>query len=229
MSTSSQVERYQRHLLTQRSDYDHGRQLQLKRRVFRTFDRLMTRFARHGLTGHLLDTGGGRGEFAEVCREGGLEATTTGIEQGVDLERDALPFDDVTFDIVTSISVIEHLRNPSLYLDEVRRVLRPGGHLIVVTPHWPYAARTFYDAYTHVQPYSAASLRAALRTHGMTPRVLVPWVVEKSDLFWTLPSPLAFRLAAWLPFSGLSRAPVPGFLKGRSTTLLALGQRESSS
>lgn len=228
MSPTSQVERYQRHLLEERPDYDHERQLYLKRRVFRTFDRLMARFAGHGLEGRLLDTGGARGEFAEVCRGAGLEATTVGIEEGVDLETDRLPFDEAAFDVVTSVSVIEHLRSAGSYLEEVRRVLRPGGHLIVVTPHWPFAARTFYDAYTHVQPYSAPSLGAAFRTHGMTPLARVPWMVEKSDIFWTLPAPLAFRLAAWLPFSGLSRAPVPGFLKGRSTTLLALGRRESS-
>jgi len=225
VSGSSQVERYQRHLLAERADYDHARQLYLKRRVYRTFDRLMRRFAGCGLSGRLLDTGGARGEFIEVCREAGLEASSVGIEDGVNFETDRLPFDDAAFDVVTSVSVIEHLRVAGTYLDEVARVLKPGGHLIVVTPHWPYAARTFYDAYTHVQPYSAASLGAAFQSHGMQPLALVPWMVEKSDLFWTLPPSVAFRVAAWLPFSGLSRAPVPGLLKGRSTTLLGLAHR----
>jgi SAM-dependent methyltransferase len=226
MTRSSQVERYQRHLLDERADYDHARQVYLKRRVFRTFDRLLRRFGGVGLDGRLLDTGGARGEFAEVCRESGLDATSVGIESGVDFERDRMPFDDGAFDVVTSVSVIEHLRDPSLYLDEVHRVLRPGGHVILVTPHWPYAARDFYDVYTHVQPYSASSLASALRSHGISPRAMVPWMVEKSDVYWTLPSGLAYRLAAWLPFTGLSRAPVPRFLKGRSTTLLGLGRRE---
>ena len=114
MTRSSQVERYQRHLLDERADYDPARQVYLKRRVFRTFDRLLRRFGGVGLDGRLLDTGGARGEFAEVCRESGLDATSVGIESGVDFERDRMPFDDGAFAVVTSVSVIEHLRDPCL-------------------------------------------------------------------------------------------------------------------
>jgi len=50
-----------------------------------------------------------------------------------DAER-RLPFDDDSFDRVIAIHVLEHLRNLPAALDEVRRVLRPGGRLSVVIP-----------------------------------------------------------------------------------------------
>jgi SAM-dependent methyltransferase len=45
-----------------------------------------------------------------------------------------LPFDDDGFDRVIAIHVLEHLRNLPAALDEVDRVMRPGGRLSVVIP-----------------------------------------------------------------------------------------------
>ncbi len=47
-----------------------------------------------------------------------------------------LPFRDDTFDLVVSHSVIEHTFDPQRYVDEIYRVLKPGGILFLETP--PY-------------------------------------------------------------------------------------------
>lgn len=50
-----------------------------------------------------------------------------------------LPFPAASFDVVESMDVIEHTADPGVYLDELRRVLAPGGLVLLVTPNrlWP--------------------------------------------------------------------------------------------
>lgn len=45
-----------------------------------------------------------------------------------------LPFPDGCFDVVVSLETIEHLLDPDELLSEVRRVLAPGGYLLLSTP-----------------------------------------------------------------------------------------------
>ena len=54
-----------------------------------------------------------------------------------DLEREALPFRDESFDVVMFTEVLEHIaiKDPAEVLGEIRRVLRTGGQLILSTPN----------------------------------------------------------------------------------------------
>lgn len=50
-----------------------------------------------------------------------------------------LPLADALADLVLSTQVLEHVEDPMLYLQECRRVLRPGGQLILSTHgHWMF-------------------------------------------------------------------------------------------
>jgi len=46
-----------------------------------------------------------------------------------------LPFNDETFDYVVCTEVIEHVENPFALCREIKRVLRPGGSVIMSTPN----------------------------------------------------------------------------------------------
>ena len=70
-----------------------------------------------------------------------------------------LKFPDESFDCVISFQVIEHIRDDRRFVDEIHRVLRPGGRLIVTTPNAPMSlTRNPW----HVREYSAAELRQLL-------------------------------------------------------------------
>lgn len=52
-----------------------------------------------------------------------------------------LPFADASIDLVWCTEVIEHLRDPGKFLNEVERVMRPGGIAVLTTPNsawWIY-------------------------------------------------------------------------------------------
>lgn len=69
------------------------------------------------------------GADVELARDKGISAEPC----NVDLE--PLPYDNGFFDVVLFASVLEHLYNPRFALDEVARVLRPGGILLLETPN----------------------------------------------------------------------------------------------
>lgn len=50
-----------------------------------------------------------------------------------------LPLGDPHFDLVISMSVLEHVENPGDAFCEIARVLAPGGHFVFLTPNrWDY-------------------------------------------------------------------------------------------
>lgn len=53
---------------------------------------------------------------------------------GYDLEKE-IQVDDNTADIVIAGEVIEHIKNSKLLISEIKRVLKPGGYLILSTPN----------------------------------------------------------------------------------------------
>lgn len=100
-----------------------------------------------------LDVGCGDGGTAgvwltnRVARYIGVDISETALEtarkRGLEVHSIAdaseLPFEDRSFDVAVCIEVLEHLFEPQRALAEIRRILRPGGRLIVTVPnvaHW---------------------------------------------------------------------------------------------
>jgi len=73
-----------------------------------------------------------------------------------------------SFDLVVSFEVFEHLEEPQDYLSECRRVLRPGGRLVVSTPNrssWDIHMRSIRKAYDyHVNMVDLKQLRRLLKS-----------------------------------------------------------------
>jgi ubiquinone/menaquinone biosynthesis C-methylase UbiE len=64
-----------------------------------------------------------------------------------------LPFEDNSFDVVLASEVLPMLPEPGPFLDEIRRVLKPGGRLVVPNGTGP---RTLEEAYASKSPRLAA-------------------------------------------------------------------------
>jgi SAM-dependent methyltransferase len=95
----------------------------------------------------VLDLGCGRGGvvelfWREVQLAAGVDPDPSSLAShraaGMPVVRgvgESLPFVDAAFDLIVSLWVLEHLREPAATLREVHRVLAPGGHFIFVTPN----------------------------------------------------------------------------------------------
>jgi len=55
------------------------------------------------------------------------------FKQG-DIE-EGLPYKDNVFDLVYAAELVEHLQNPDLFFEEVNRIIKPGGKLVISTPN----------------------------------------------------------------------------------------------
>ncbi len=53
----------------------------------------------------------------------------------IDVSQEEIPFDDCSFDLVYCSEVVEHLLNPDFAFREFKRVLKPGGKILITTPN----------------------------------------------------------------------------------------------
>lgn len=152
--------------------------------------------------GRVLEAGCGLGQYVLLLRERGVQAT--GVDWSVDallacrrlaaaplaaMELRALAVRDAAFAAYVSLGVVEHDPDgPDAILAEARRVLMPGGVIVVSVPYLngvrrlaaPYLCRrsraiagrggAFYQ-----YAFSRAELLAVLCRHGFAPRVTRPY------------------------------------------------------
>ena len=93
------------------------------------------------------------------CRERGLENVKLGAAE-------QLPYDDGTFDLVTALDVVEHLDDDLAGLREMRRVLRPGGRVLLFVPTFMFLWGLQDDVSHHRRRYRMPELRRVLEQAG---------------------------------------------------------------
>jgi 2-polyprenyl-3-methyl-5-hydroxy-6-metoxy-1,4-benzoquinol methylase len=141
----------------------------------------------------VLDLGCGDGSFAaELLRHGARVIAADVAEEPLRRAREHEPapevrlidgegewdLPDASFDVVWAGEVIEHVADTAAWLSEVRRVLAPGGTLLLSTPAhglstrlrlalWPRAFERHFDPRgEHLRFYTRASLRALIEDFG---------------------------------------------------------------
>lgn len=84
---------------------------------------------------------------------------------------------DASVNVVFSSNFLEHLKDRTKVLElfaEIRRVLVPGGSLLLLGPNIKYAFREYWDFFDHYLPLSDASVVEALLLAGLEPSVVIP-------------------------------------------------------
>ncbi len=197
-------------------------------RIFITINRLLGDTKLYELKSgiKLLDIGSGDGSFIKICQKNninseGIDGSTTNIN----FETDKLNYEDNTFDVVTFLSVIEHINNPNNVIEEICRILKKGGLIITITPNFKYAYKNFYDDPTHLRPYTDKSIDKLMSLHKLTSIRTVPFLVNKSLLFWKIP--FKFKIASLLPLKNhhFKKLTFLNFLKGNSTAMINVSRK----
>jgi SAM-dependent methyltransferase len=125
----------------------------------------------------ILDVGCGTGATtAALARFGSVRGLDLGIAalrhahaQGLPVARgsaDHLPVGDATLDVVVALDVLEHLDDDRRALDEILRVLRPGGMLLATVPAYPFLWSSHDEALGHRRRYRRPELRARVAAAG---------------------------------------------------------------
>ncbi|MCF6387973.1 class I SAM-dependent methyltransferase [Mycobacterium sp. MBM] len=146
-----------------------------------------TRHARIGAGDHVVDIGCGPGTAARRAARRGAHvtgvdpstvmltiarvATRRGKISWVQGSAETLPVGDGTATVVWSLATVHHWRDVGRGLDEVVRVLRPGGRLLVVERVSPPAATGFAGhgwTAAQVEVFADRCRRAGLTDVGVT-------------------------------------------------------------
>ncbi len=179
--------------------------------------------------GRLLDVAAGSGIAAQLLQEGGWEVSALDIseelvsqigERGVDarvhdLASGPLPFGDQTFAAVFAGEIIEHLVDTTEFLDELRRVLVPGGVAVLTTPNlasfenrlrlllgrYPIWVEFAMSDQGHVRSYTLPTLRAHLGARGFAVEAIVGNWVPFLPQRWVndVRFPALARTGDWFP------------------------------
>jgi SAM-dependent methyltransferase len=149
----------------------------------------------------VLEIGCSSGEALQLMRDSGRrpmgidvgqsmidEARSVGLDARCVAPDAALPFPSESFDSVYASHVLEHTYSPFPLLLEIRRVLRPGGHAVIIVPNSMNLRRSAFVR-GHVSYYDVDNIYYSLRAAGLAPLLI------KTDL------PAAGRIERALPLT----------------------------
>ncbi|PYT05279.1 MAG: methylase [Acidobacteria bacterium] len=144
----------------------------------RLLDWLVGDISREFIRPTILDVGCGTGINSRVLAKHGNTISTDaseealgfskgrGIEGLVRSQVESLPFAASSFDVITALDVLEHINDDLRALDELLRVARDGGVLVITVPAYGFLWSEHDEALHHRRRYAASELRNKLTNAG---------------------------------------------------------------
>lgn len=150
----------------------------------------------------ILELGSADDSFLKlVCQETGGKGRGLDITKGDDLEK-TFPIKSNSVDLVIALEIIEHLFDTDHFLDEINRVSRPGGHLILSTPNLASLKNRLRLAVGNYPQYLEYSQTGAGHIHLYTAPILARQLAARRFRLIKLTSPnflCPFITQAWFP------------------------------
>lgn len=176
-----------------------------------------------GARGRLLDLGPASGELCAAVRDRFEHRACVEVDERYLRDLEAR-FDETTisdleslehlprgFDAIVMADVLEHLHDQRRILDEVRKSIRPGGHLFISVPnianltirlglllgYFVYRERGILDE-THVRFYTLATIRKTLEDAGFVVETIRGSSIPLRLIVGRLVPGLFLRTAEWI-------------------------------
>ena len=151
----------------------------------------------------VLDVAGGTGALAAALAGRVAEVTVSDVSEpmlahvhaparAVVARAEQLPFPDGSFDLVACIRSLHHVDSPTRALDEMARVLRPGGRIVIedfLADPDPDRARRWEEIerlrdHDHRRLLGAGEARSRLLADGLTVDAEEQWVERRDVVRW---------------------------------------------
>lgn len=156
----------------------------------------------------VLDLGCGTGDFLRLIKKNnnqieGLEISkkvaSIGIKRGLKIKIADLskkfPYSKNTFDTITAGEIIEHIYDTDFFLEEIKRILKPNGNVIISTPNIatlgrrimllfginPLIETSLQNASGHIRYFTKKSLQQLLEKHSFKIDIFKSDVVNFSN------------------------------------------------
>ena len=148
-------------------------------------------------TGKVLDIGCGTGEFLNICKN--AKWSTIGIEPSSDARKMAIEkygldikeeaeiknLEPESFDVISMWHVLEHVPNLNERIEDLRRLIKPNGIIIIAVPNCESLdAKIYkenwaaYDVPRHLYHFTPKDIESIFKNHGMEMFKILPMVFD---------------------------------------------------